>query len=269
MKKITTYEAIFFSANVLRESLQAFRSQVDPEGESEFSYFLGVEIASDAWIYDSLEEFMADYRKGSGEAYCLIESKKTRSANMKVKVHGNGNGRLTIVEIGAPSRSQIQAISEVFERNIDDSRLPIEPSYLKPTVFIGHGHSHLWRDLKDHLQDQHHYDVTAYEIGARAGHTLRDILEDMLNKSSFAILVMTGEDETRNDELHPRLNVVHELGLFQGHLGFSRSIALLEEGTEEFSNIHGIHQIRFSKGSIKETFGDVLATINREFGKAT
>ena len=87
----------------------------------------------------------------------------------------------------------------------------------------------------------------------------------MLNKSSFAILVMTGEDETKNDELQPRLNVVHELGLFQGRLGFSRAIMLFEKGTLEFSNIHGVDQIYFSKGAIKETFGDVLATLHREF----
>lgn len=41
---------------------------------------------------------------------------------------------------------------------------------------------------------------------------------------------------------------------------------LLEEGTQEFSNIQGIQQIRYSKGNIRETFGDVLATIRREFG---
>jgi hypothetical protein len=40
---------------------------------------------------------------------------------------------------------------------------------------------------------------------------------------------------------------------------------MLEEGTEEFSNVQGVQQIRFSKGKIKETFGEVLATLRREF----
>jgi len=40
----------------------------------------------------------------------------------------------------------------------------------------------------------------------------------------------------------------------------------LEDGTEEFSNIHGINQIRYGQGNIKETFGEVLATLKREFG---
>jgi len=64
--------------------------------------------------------------------------------------------------------------------------------------------------------------------------------------------------------MRARQNVIHELGLFQGKLGFSRAIILLEEGTEQFSNIQGIEQIRFSKGNIRETFGEVLATIRRE-----
>ena len=46
---------------------------------------------------------------------------------------------------------------------------------------------------------------------------------------------------------------------------FTRAIVLLEDGCEEFSNIHGIDQIRFEKKRIKETFGDVVATIRREF----
>lgn len=121
--------------------------------------------------------------------------------------------------------------------------------------------------MKDHLHEKHGYDVEAYEVGARAGHTIRDILDDMLTKSSIAILVMTGEDKAEDGQLRARQNVIHELGLFQGRIGFSRAVILLEEGTEEFSNIHGINQIRFSKNNIKETFGEVLATLRREFGR--
>ena len=72
----------------------------------------------------------------------------------------------------------------------------------------------------------------------------------MLQKSSFARLVLTGDDVMPDGSFHPRLTVVHELGLFQGKLEFSKAIVLLEEGLEEreFSNIAGIQQLRFSKG---------------------
>ena len=99
------------------------------------------------------------------------------------------------------------------------------------------------------------------------GHAIRNILEDMLSKTSFAVLVLTGEDETPEGGFRARQNVIHEAGLFQGRLGFNRAIILLEEGTEEFSNIQGIEQIRFRKANIKETFGEILATLRREFAE--
>jgi hypothetical protein len=58
--------------------------------------------------------------------------------------------------------------------------------------------------------------------------------------------------------------VVHEAGLFQGRLGFSRAIALLEEGCEEFSNIQGLGQIRFPRGNIAAVFDDVRQVLERE-----
>ena len=90
----------------------------------------------------------------------------------------------------------------------------------------------------------------------------------MLDTSSFALLLLTAEDVHANGEMHARENVIHELGLYQGRrgrLGFLRAIALVEDGVREFSNILGINQIRFPKGMVRSTFGDVLATVQREF----
>src|ERR1019366_4594470 len=105
----------------------------------------------------------------------------------------------TSVSVKAPSRVEIETIFNVFEEQLPESQIPAEEEEVEepPVVFVGHGGSGLWRDLKDHLQDKHGYDVQAYEIGSRAGHTIRDILEEMLAESSFALLVLTGEDETK------------------------------------------------------------------------
>ena len=87
----------------------------------------------------------------------------------------------------------------------------------------------------------------------------------MSRKASLALLVLTGEDKTE-DGIRARQNVIHECGLFQGRLGFDRAILLVEEGIELASNFDGIQQLRFKKGRITEVFGDVIATIRREFG---
>ena len=80
----------------------------------------------------------------------------------------------------------------------------------------------------------------------------------------MAFLVMTAEDEHTDSTLHARENVIHEAGLFQGRLGFERAIILLEEGCQEFSNIHGLGQIRFPKGNIKAAFEDIREVLERE-----
>lgn len=107
--------------------------------------------------------------------------------------------------------------------------------------------------------------MICYESGARAGHTIRDILEDMSDDASIAFLVLTGEDKTDDNQLRARQNVIHECGLFQGKLGFDRGVMIVEEGVQLASNFDGIQQIRFRKGRIQETFGDVVATVRREF----
>jgi predicted nucleotide-binding protein len=86
----------------------------------------------------------------------------------------------------------------------------------------------------------------------------------MLNDASFALLVMTAEDEHADNSVHARENVIHEVGLFQGRLGFRKAIVLLEEGCQEFSNIHGLVQIRFSKGNIMSASEDVRRVLERE-----
>ena len=75
---------------------------------------------------------------------------------------------------------------EVFEEHHSNSIVPNDKEIKSPVIFIGHGRSSLWRDLKDHLTDKHDYKIEAYETGSRAGHTIKDVLEDMSNKSSFA-----------------------------------------------------------------------------------
>ena len=264
MEKEKEYDRVRFASKVIREASETFRRVIDPERQQEPEYRLTVQVDDTTWRHEAVEEFFADYNKGSGNAHYWEYIGYRHYLHLYFSQYGD-----TSVSVRSSDRAKIEAVFEVFEENVAESRLPEPPDQppppKKPSIFIGHGRSLLWRELKDHLQDQHNQDVIAYEVGARAGHAIRDILQDMLAKSSFAILVMTGEDETKNDEFQPRMNVVHELGLFQGRLGFSRAIVLLEEGTRHFSNIYGVEQIRFSKGNIKETFGDVLATLFREF----
>jgi predicted nucleotide-binding protein len=131
-------------------------------------------------------------------------------------------------------------------------------------VFIGHGRSPAWRDFKDLISERLGLQYVEFNSVSATGIATKERLEEMLNKSAFAFLVMTGEDSHRDGSRHARENVIHEIGLFQGRLGFKRAIVLLEDGCEEFSNITGIGQIRFPKGNILAKSEEVRMALERE-----
>ena len=131
-------------------------------------------------------------------------------------------------------------------------------------VFIGHGRSPIWRELKDFVEDRLKLPVDEFNRVPVAGVTNIERLSEMLDAAAVALLVMTGEDEQPDGNLRARMNVVHEAGLFQGRLGFSRAIVLLEEDCEEFSNIAGLGQIRFPRGQIRAAFEEIREVFERE-----
>jgi predicted nucleotide-binding protein len=131
-------------------------------------------------------------------------------------------------------------------------------------VFIGHGGNLAWMVVKDFMVDRLHLNYEEFNREATAGISTAERLQKMLDESAFALIVMTGEDEHQDGKQHARESVIHEAGLFQGRLGFRRTIILLEEGCEEFSNIEGVTQIRFKKGQISATFEEIRRTLERE-----
>ncbi len=267
MKKEKKYSRVWFDVRSIEKIVSEFQDIVQAPGKTEFR-ILSVTRGNENWEYDAFEELLAGLREGADSALLFI---KNPDLELTISNDSPSAYSYTRVEIHSGSRERIIRLSNMVDTCAEDCFVPPPPQPEavppKPKIFIGHGGSQQWRDLKDHLQDQHGYEIISYETGSRAGHAIRDIIVELLGKSSFAILVMTGEDDMADGTIRARQNVIHEIGLFQGRLGFTKAIVLKEDGTEEFSNIHGVHQIRYSRGNIKETFGDVLATLNKEFGK--
>jgi predicted nucleotide-binding protein len=94
---------------------------------------------------------------------------------------------------------------------------------------------------------------------------INDVVASMVQGASIALLVLTAEDLGADGTERARENVIYETGYCQARLGLRRAIILREEGTNAFTNTDGIVEIRFPKGHIRATFGDVVATIDREF----
>ena len=123
-------------------------------------------------------------------------------------------------------------------------------------VFIGHGRNPLWLHVKSFLADDFGIQAHTFERHKLAGKTVIGTLQQIVDLCDFAIIVATGEDSTENG-VRARQNVVHEIGLFQGRLGFDKVAVLLQRGTESYSNLSGLLTIDFDGDDIERTFNEL------------
>ncbi|MCA9374406.1 nucleotide-binding protein [Candidatus Peregrinibacteria bacterium] len=255
MQKGKYYYTCKFSIQTIRSAHAQFLSTLDTSKRIEAPSALSITKGHETWEYDTVDEFLAEYNKADDYYFDHIEQ------NKRLIIRSNEHNCYVLAK--SKDRGEIEAIFQIFESKVKESTIIVEKDPIK--IFIGHGHDDQWRDLKDHLHEKQGLDVIAYEIGPRAGLSVKEVLEKMMSESSFALLVLTGEDIDSEGNAHARENVIHELGLFQGKIGFKKAIAMLEKDVNEFSNILGVNQVRFAKGNIKETFGEVISIIKREF----
>jgi sugar/nucleoside kinase (ribokinase family) len=142
------------------------------------------------------------------------------------------------------------------------SRVSDEESH-KKRVFVGHGRNAEWLHVRDCLA---HWGLvpTYYGSTPSTGKFTSDILTTQALGADFAVIVATADDTDGSGRPSGRQNVVHEIGLMQGRLGWSKVAILLEEGVEPFSNIAGLQHIRFATGRINQAFHELEEMLVRE-----
>ena len=162
----------------------------------------------------------------------------------------------------------LKALKTSIEKNIipfEDEYNNTNENFHENSIFIGHGRSKLWKEVALYLKDELHLScVNYFEKKSQAGRFIGDALRDFQNETTFAIIVMTAEDETKDNTMRTRQNVVHETGFFHGKLGFEKVAILKQDGVETFSNIDGLQYIPFSGNNINQTFTELQKMLKRE-----
>jgi len=120
-------------------------------------------------------------------------------------------------------------------------------------IFVVHGHDagrlhETVRVLKEGTGRK----VIVLHEQANAGRTILEKFEDHAGHVSFAVVLVTGDDEggvrySDNRSLRGRQNVIFELGFFFGKLGRTRVAVLLESKVEKPSDIDGLVYIALDK----------------------
>lgn len=149
----------------------------------------------------------------------------------------------------------VRAVAKLLRAKVAPHSSECQPTrHQGNRIFVGHGRSASWLELRHFLEARLGFTVEEFNGISTAGKTVVERLKEMLDAAAFAFLVMTAEDNVADGSTRARQNVIHEIGLFQGRLGFDRAIILLEEGCEKFSNVDGLTYISFPKGNISAAY---------------
>jgi predicted nucleotide-binding protein len=123
-----------------------------------------------------------------------------------------------------------------------------------PEIFLVHGRDNDKRDSVARFLEQTGppgLRLTILDEKAGKGRTLVEKLEQHAGDASYAVVLLTGDDEGRLSgdgelEARARQNVILELGLFTGLLGRDKVAVLYEQGVAIPSDIGGLEYIPIS-----------------------
>jgi predicted nucleotide-binding protein len=223
---------------------ELIRSPIEEVSQEEFKLLVG-----------KIEEFYARYRPSGNSTY--IPPKQTYYSDSTVREINIIAEKLTTLD-----EDSFKALFP-SKKSLANSDISDKKSVHSPCVFIGHGRNKLWARLKMYLEDELDLPIIAYESESHTGESIVPVLEKILDKATFAVLVLTAEDETKVGT-RARQNVIHEAGLFQGRLGFRRTVILKQEGLEDFTNVAGLQYIGFTGDQIEQTFYELQRVLKRE-----
>lgn len=200
-----------------------------------------------------IESFFNNYRSSGGVPYIAPQLISQSDETVK-DIFRLSN------EIAALSENEFQELKPKTTK----SGTTTKSSKKAACVFIGHGRSKLWARLQIFLENDLRLKTVSYESESRVGESIVPILEKMLDQATYAVLVLTAEDQTDVGSKRARQNVIHEAGLFQGRIGFDRAALLVQCGIEGFTNVDGFQYIPFTDENIEEAFYELRRALKEK-----
>lgn len=153
--------------------------------------------------------------------------------------------------VGSHGHGQLAGIAQNFIRTLDAAR---RTSSQPAGVFIAHGRSPQWLAVKAFVEQRFGVPVYSFESDSWGSRPVTEALTEYMHRCSFAVCVLTAEDVTGDGHMVARQNVIHEIGLFQGHRGMDRVLVLVEEGCDSVPAAAAPYSAVFPRNAIHQAF---------------
>ena len=116
---------------MIEQAHDLFLSKLEQNENIRTPDILSVSKGDETWELDNREEFITECR--SADSYHFYHIAQDKGLNLLFLGYN-----VSQVQVASSSRSEIEAIFNVFEKNVDKSKIVVETVRIK--VFIGHGH---------------------------------------------------------------------------------------------------------------------------------
>jgi predicted nucleotide-binding protein len=216
---------------------------------------IDLEIRSQVMTKEDLESLRAYVLTGATKAFGgdSVEVTRLRSALRQSRSRPGDEIANSNIRIKC-AKAALQIIESIVE--IDADFTQIDPALFEGAervtrasntkVFVVHGHDEVLRERTARFLEKANLEPIILAEQPGQSQTIIEKLEAN-SDVAFAIVLLTADDiggpDRENLEARPRQNVVFELGYFVGLLTRARVTALVEEGIEMFSDIHGVNYI--------------------------
>lgn len=121
MQKNKDFPEVRFTPEVIREARELVESHLAEKNKKHLHVDLLVEsLSGDSWHHDNEDEFFADYRSDHRHSEYRYG---TSSYSIRLS-YGLYRERTTNVSVTAPSRQEIEAIFNIFEKHVESCKLP-------------------------------------------------------------------------------------------------------------------------------------------------
>lgn len=208
--------------------------------------------------FEQFQRLIEDLKELLPELYSDIPSRKIPKSSGTTDFEGRGYIELSHL------LTLLRDIDYIFEVR-SNSRVGEVIEEKPRRIFISHGRSKDWHSVQAFIEKDLKIETLELAQEPSKGRSVLQKLVDESNNCSFAVIVMTGDDEIEGNAPRARENVMHEIGFFQGKFGLENVCILYEEGTNIPSNIHGLVYVPFPKGYIDATFGALQREIKAVF----
>lgn len=231
---------------------------------------------SDPYLTENLEELqrvsvpsvdrLAQMQMSTTSGQFVVRDMQAAEGGWQPSGHQVVHARVLAIRAPYKAAEWLASVCERIGRHIEGEEPGADRAVVQlgRKVFIGHGgNSNEYLKLAVWLT-KCGLEWEVFTTEPTAGLSTKERLLQMLDNAQMAFLLMTPEDETANGAMMARANVTHEVGLFQGRLGWTKAIVLLEDGCEEFSNIEGLGQVRYPKGNLDAALEEIRQVLIRE-----